>query len=107
VLFRKSILQDLGYRSDGFFFHTDILVRAAKRGYLFAEVPYRLDIRHKGASKAVTFPSLAKVIRGYIKLVRDLYFTKKIKRKGAYTEGSRTLARYENNSETTREKGAR
>ena len=38
VLFRRSILKWLPYRSTGFFFQTDILVRLAKAGYLFAEV---------------------------------------------------------------------
>lgn len=106
VLFRKSILKDLDYRSNGFFFHTDILVRAGKMGYLFAEVPYRLEMRLEGSSKAVSFPSLRNVIKGYLRLVRDLYFKKKIKRKGPYTKDSQTLARYENNTKTTRIKGA-
>jgi glycosyltransferase involved in cell wall biosynthesis len=95
VLYRKSILEELGYRSKGFFFQTDILVRTAKKGYLFAEVPYRLERRGSGVSKAVTFPSLMKVIRGYIRLVRDMYLTPggKIVRK--YTKDSLTARRYE------------
>jgi len=73
VLYRKSILKELTYRSSGFFFQTDILIRTVKRGYLFAEVPYRLALRNSGASKAVSFPSLLKVVKGYIRLVRDIY----------------------------------
>ena len=75
VLYRRSILEDLSYYSRNFFFQTDILVRLAKKGYLFAEVPYRLDTRKEGNSKATTFPSLLKVIRGYTRLVRDYYFS--------------------------------
>lgn len=74
ILYRKSILKDLNHRSLGFFFQTDILIRAAKKGYLFAEVPYRLNLREHGISKAVTFPSLMRVARGYFRLVKDFYF---------------------------------
>ncbi len=76
VLYRKSILQGLPYRNKGFFFQTDILVRTVKQGYLFAEVPYKLGSRKHGVSKAVTFPSFLKVLRGYIRLVKDHYFSK-------------------------------
>lgn len=76
VLYRRSILQELDARSDSFFFQTDILIRVVKRGYLFAEVPYRLGVRKSGISKAVSFPSLFNVARGYLRLVKDLYFIK-------------------------------
>lgn len=76
VLYRKSILKELKFRSNGFFFQADILIRAVKRGYLFAEVPYRLDVREHGVSKAVSFPSLLQVAIGYLRLVRDFYFSK-------------------------------
>lgn len=76
VLFRKSIINEAGYRTKGFFFQTDILIRAVKKGYLFAEVPYRLGLRKEGISKAVSFPSLLNVAKGYIRLVRDYYFKK-------------------------------
>ena len=79
VLYRKSILKDLPVRSSGFFFQTDILIRSVKKGYLFAEVPYKLGVRSRGVSKAVSFPSLLQVIRGYLRLVRDFYFKKQDK----------------------------
>jgi len=72
VLYRKSVLQELNYRSHSFFFQTDILIRLIRRGYLFAEVPQRLDIRETGESKALSLPSLIEVIKGYIKLIKDL-----------------------------------
>lgn len=74
VIFRKSILKELEYRSHSFFFQTDILIRAVKKGYLFAEAPYRLGLRKEGISKAITFPSLMQVINGYLRLVSDFYF---------------------------------
>ncbi|NIQ00788.1 MAG: glycosyltransferase, partial [Nitrospinaceae bacterium] len=78
VLYRKSILQELEHRSSGFFFQTDILIRAVKRGYLFAEVPYRLGMRNTGISKAVSFPSFVQVVKGYLRLVRDNYYNKSL-----------------------------
>lgn len=95
VLYRKSILKGLPYRSTGFFFQTDILIRLVKAGYLFAEVPYRLGLRKSGVSKAVSFPSLVQVIKGYIRLVKDQYISRKAP--VPYTEDSQTLKRRDRN----------
>ncbi len=76
VLYRKSLLTQLPKRNKGFFYQTDILVRLAKQGHLFAEVPYKLRERTGGQSKAVSLQSLRKVIKGYLALVKDIYFTK-------------------------------
>lgn len=99
VLYRKSAITDSPFRSSGFFFQTDLLIRSVKRGYLFAEVPYRLGQRLVGKSKAVSYPSLVKVIKGYFKLVKDFYFSKEGKMTGDFAEGSTTSGRYtfENN----------
>jgi glycosyltransferase involved in cell wall biosynthesis len=91
VLYRKSILKGLPYRSTGFFFQTDMLIRLVRAGYLFAEVPYRLGLRKSGVSKAVSFPSLLQVMKGYIRLVKDQYFTKHAA--AEYSEDSQTLKR--------------
>ena len=95
VLYRRSVLKELGWRSTGFFFQTDILVRTVKRGYLFAEVPYQLHARKAGISKAVTFPSLWQVIRGYLRLTKDLYFNKATRVPRKFAAGSMTARRYE------------
>jgi hypothetical protein len=94
VLYRKSILEKLPHQSTGFFFQTDILVRTVKRGYLFAEVPYRLGMRSHGVSKAVTFPSLLQVIKGYLQLVRDIYSTEGRKIRYSFVEDSLTAERH-------------
>jgi len=73
VIYRKSMLKELDHRANSFFFQTDILIRLLKRGYLFAEVPYELGTRKQGVSKAISFPSLFQVIKGYLKLVKDGY----------------------------------
>lgn len=94
VLYRTSLLRELSYRSSGFFFQADILVRTVKRGYLFAEVPYRLGLRREGLSKAVTFPSLLKVMRGYLRLVKDYYLVTRGSRVSTFARGSRTAERH-------------
>lgn len=94
VLYRMSVLRELEYRSSGFFFQADILVRTVKRGYLFAEVPYRLGMRSEGLSKAVSFPSLVKVMLGYLRLVKNYYFETRGSRTSAFAHGSRTAERH-------------
>lgn len=97
VIYRKSILQKLTSRADGFFFQTDIIIRSVKNGYLFAQVPYKLGIRATGSSKALTFPSLYKVIRGYLRLVKDYYFNKDKKNSTqCYSDDSLTAIRRNN-----------
>lgn len=97
ILYRKSLLKELKYRSSSFFFQTDILIRTVKKGYLFAEVPYRLGIREHGVSRALSFPSLLKVMKGYLKLVKDYYFRKDRDAEIQYSEYSMTASRRKNN----------
>jgi len=103
VLCRKSILKDIDLRSTGFFYQTEILIKAVKKGYLFAEVPYRLNARKEGISKAISYPSLKQVIKGYFQLVSDLYMRKKnVKIVGEFTEGSSTARRNITNAQNRR-----
>ncbi len=92
VIYRRSLLKGLKHRSTGFFFQTDILVRAVKAGYLFAEVPYRLGARSSGVSKAVSFPSFAQVVKGYLRLLRDMRASGD-GGQGIFPEDSQTAAR--------------
>ncbi len=97
ILYRTSLLKELESRSSGFFFQTDILIRAVKRGYLFAEVPYKLSLRNSGTSTAVSFPSLLNVIKGYLKLSKDHYGMKKDStsaKSPAFAADSLTAKRY-------------
>jgi len=75
ILYRKSLLKQLSSRSYGFFYQADILIRLVKQGYLFAEVPYRINTRKGGASKALSLKSFLNVAKGYLKLVKDYYFS--------------------------------
>jgi glycosyltransferase involved in cell wall biosynthesis len=95
VMYRKAILSDLNYKCKGFFFQTDILIRLVKIGYLFSEVPYCLGIRKSGTSKAISFQSFFKIVKGYLKLVKDIYFGTNIKLdKKRFSYGSSTFKRY-------------
>lgn len=95
ILYRKSILSEINCKSIGFFFQTEILIKVAKMGYLFAEVPYRLGLRPEGVSKAVSFPSFLKVTRGYARLVKDIYFDGATKaRRGKFSKDSQSAKRY-------------
>lgn len=73
VLYRKSILSNLELRSTGFFYQTELLIKAIKRGYLFAEVPNLLRQRSSGVSKAISLKSFLAVARGYLYLIKDVY----------------------------------
>jgi glycosyltransferase involved in cell wall biosynthesis len=75
VLYRRSVLQELDYHCAGFFFTTDILARLTRRGYLFAEVPYRLRPRPQGHSRALSLRSLRKVTREYLRLFWSFHFS--------------------------------
>jgi dolichol-phosphate mannosyltransferase len=90
VLYRKSLLDELPTHNKSFFFQTDILIKIIKQGYLFAEVPYRLYKRDFGNSKAVTFPSLMNVIKGYIMLIKSIYFSESGNVLTSFTKNSLT-----------------
>jgi glycosyltransferase involved in cell wall biosynthesis len=75
VLYRRVILDSNPNQSRGFFFQTENVVRAVWSGYLFAEAPYRLEVRSGGESKAISWKSLAEVMRNYLSLVKEIYFS--------------------------------
>jgi len=93
VLYRKSLLKELKNRDSSFFFQTDILIRLVKRRYLFAEVPYRLRTRKAGKSKAITLRAFVEVVKGYLRLVKDVYFKKEITT-GKFTSDSVSVMQY-------------
>lgn len=73
VIYRKCILQDITLKSGGFFYQTELLIKTLKHRYLYAEVPCALQQRGGGKSKALTFKSLLRVIRGYLYMVGTVY----------------------------------
>ncbi len=98
VLYRKSILLTLECQSRGFFYQTDILIRLIKRGYLFAEVPYSIGKRKFGKTKALSFSNFFCVLREYLILVKDIYFSTETKLcRTKFTDDSISSKRYQNN----------
>jgi glycosyltransferase involved in cell wall biosynthesis len=77
VLYRRCVLQSFTLKSNGFFFQTELLIKALKKGYLYAEVPSALQQRDFGESKALTLKSLLKVITGYISMMAEVYLFNK------------------------------
>jgi len=75
VLYRRVILTSNLNQSRGFFFQTENVVKAVWSGYFFAEVPYRLEVRSAGESKAISWKSLAEVMRNYLSLIKEIYFS--------------------------------
>lgn len=73
VMYRKCILQNITLKSGGFFYQTELLIKSIKNGYFYAEVPSALQKRLSGESKALTFKSLFKVIRGYLYTLASVY----------------------------------
>ena len=74
VMYRKCVLQNVTLKSGGFFYQTELLIKSIKNGYLYAEVPCAIQRRLSGESKALTFKSLFKVIRGYLYTMGAIYF---------------------------------
>ena len=75
VLYKTKMLRELARvrRDPGFFFQTDLLVRAVKAGYFHAEVPFRVDVRRAGRSTALSFRSFRGVCKGYLGLLAKIY----------------------------------
>ncbi len=94
-LYRRSVLKEINSRDGGFFYQTDILVRLAAKGYLFAEVPCRLGVRKQGRAKALSIRSFLRVLRGYARLFWDLRLAAPKEAFTAYPPDSATLSRRE------------
>jgi len=77
VIYRKSILKDLPARDQSFFFQADLLIRLVKKGYLYAECPFKIDSRQVGRSKAISLSSLNKIVKSYFRLIQNHYLRPK------------------------------
>lgn len=73
VMYRRTILFDVDLRSKGFLFQTELLIKLIRRGYLYAEVPYKLGTRTMGKQKAVGLRSIWILFREYLVLVFAVY----------------------------------
>ncbi len=97
VMYRKCVLQDITFRSKGFFYQTELLIKCIRKGYLFAEVPYALEQRAAGASKATSLASLRKVAGNYLAVLADVYLRRE---GGGIAPDSVTARRLERTNES-------
>jgi len=74
VIYKTRVIQSLPIRSRGFFYQAEILIRALRKGALFAEVPVFLKNRSFGVSKAVSFKSLRSVAIDFLCLFWEIHF---------------------------------
>lgn len=76
VIYRRNVLLSLALKSRGFFFQTELLIKAIRRGYLYAEVPYALSQRAEGDSKALTLQSFLRLSMDYLYALKAVYLRK-------------------------------
>lgn len=93
VIYRTAVLRQLTHRCTSFFYQTDIVIRLTRKGYLFAEVPYRLAKREKGKSKAFSFRSVQTLARDYLRLVWDVVVCRNLKAGAELLQDSLTAKR--------------
>lgn len=94
VMYRRCIFEGIELKCSGFFYQTELLIKTIKRGYLYAEVPYALNVRGGGESKATTFASLKKVARAYLETFAEVQLGDPLEGKivaGSVTAERRTL----------------
>ena len=70
--YRKLIFSDIHLQRLGFLYETEILVKAIRRGYLFAEVLCSLGKWISGASQTLALRSLLNAMRTYLKLFKSV-----------------------------------
>ena len=92
ILVRKAVLKTIKHRCNGFSFQAEILIKLVKRGYLFAEVPSRLNQRKTGNSQAIKISSIVRTLKEYFILIFDIYFRERPK-KGEIIKESITYQR--------------
>lgn len=76
VMYRRSVLEGIILKNNGFFYQAELLIKTMRSGYRFAEVPYLLGKRGKGVSKATSLGALGKVVQGYLATFAEIYLVR-------------------------------
>ena len=92
TIYRKCVLQEIHVQTTGFFFQVELLMKAMRLGYLYAEVPSALAKRLSGKSKAFTFRSFIHICRDYLLTAVSIYLT--YKKPNAFHPDSATHKRW-------------
>lgn len=96
VMYRKAVFDGIELKNGGFFYQTELLIKAIRQGYLYAEVPYALSRRGAGDSSATTLRSLVRVVSGYLAILLEVHCGKSEKQgPAAGTVSSERLERLE------------
>lgn len=74
VMYRRSVFEGIELQSNGFFYQSELLIKAITRGYLYAEVPCALRQRGSGDSRATNLKSLWGVARDFLKTFAAVRF---------------------------------
>lgn len=77
ILYRRAILENITFSSNGFFYQAELLIKVLRRRYLYAEVPYLQKVRLGGSSKSISFAGFVTVARGYLGMLKDHCCTRK------------------------------
>jgi dolichol-phosphate mannosyltransferase len=70
--YRKEVVENLHFQEDGFVSTTEILIRAAEKGYRIAEVPMTLRARKIGQTKM----RILRTICGHLRLIGAIAFNR-------------------------------
>jgi len=73
ILYRKEIFKEVKVDSDGFFFNAECLIKAIRKGFIFAEVPIFLKHRESSISKAVSIKNLFVLVKDFCKLFINVH----------------------------------
>jgi dolichol-phosphate mannosyltransferase len=95
VVYRRSVFSEINCVEKGFFYQVEALVKAIRKGYLFAEVPYFLSTRSSGKSNALSTRSLIRVITAYFRLLREVYVSGLPRSKKSCLKGPELLKKEE------------
>ena len=68
VIYRRSVFDVVKFHSNGFIYQTECLIRSARAGFTFTEVPVQLGRRMNGRSKILTFKSVATELGEFARL---------------------------------------
>ena len=74
VVYRRHVFERVKRRSNSAVFQAECLVKATRRGFIFAEVPVLLEKRRSGPSKGVSFKSMPRIFWEFIRLFFAVYF---------------------------------
>jgi len=77
IIYRRAILAGVEFRSNGFFYQAELLIKVLRRRYLYAEVPYLQNTRLGGRSKSINLAGFLTVTKGYLELVREHRFSRR------------------------------